>query len=284
MLSLKKASLIGAGLALALALYTTGPRANTPTDGSDDVVFAGPLTASTSTSLTLQGVTFSITTDTLIKGLDSTGSIVDVDPTTLVAASPVTVYGHDDNGVAVADLVFAGDAFRFSGTVTALQVNASGGSEAVIDGIYTVEVGQTTFVSPGDSVVRRSAGEDQGGGTMQVGSEVVLLGIAQDGVFTAVYGRVESGGGSGSGTEAIENGFILTPSFDASGNLTGFTMSSRGSVATIVLGSSTQISGAGSSSGTAALTAGRHVKVWGTTQTDGSVLASQVILKGGERH
>ncbi|MGC8724199.1 MAG: DUF5666 domain-containing protein [Acidobacteriota bacterium] len=283
MLSLKKASLIGAGLVLALALCTTGLRANMPTDGSDDVVFAGPLTASTSTSLTLQGVTLSITSNTVIKGLDSTGSIIDVDPATLVAASPVTVYGHDENGLPVADLVFAGDAFRFSGTVTALQTNTSGGSEAVIDGIYTVEVGQTIFVSPGDSVVRHSAREDQSGGTMQVGSQVVLLGIAQNGVFTAVYGRVESGGGNG-GTEAAENGFILTPSFDASGNLTGFTMSSRGSVATIVLGSSTQISGPGSSAGTAALTAGRHVKVWGTTQADGSVLASQVILKGGERH
>ena len=281
MLSLKKASLIGAGLVLALALCTTGLRANIPTDGSDDVVFAGPLTASTSTNLTLQGVTLSITANTVIKGLDSTGSVIDVDPSTLVAASPVTVYGHDENGVPVADLVFAGDAFRFSGTVTALQVNASGGPEAVIDGIYTVEVGQTIFVSPGDSVVRHRAGEDQGGSTMQVGSEVVLLGIAQDGVFTAVYGRVESSGG---GTEAMENGFILTPSFDVLGNLTGFTMSSRGSVATIVLGSSTQITGSGSSAGTAALTAGRHVKVWGTTQADGSVLASQIILKGGMRH
>ena len=281
MLSLKKASLIGAGLVLALALCTTGLRANMPTDGSDDVVLEGPLTASTSTNLTLQGVTLSITSNTVIKGLDSTGSVIDVDPTTLVAASPVTVYGHDENGVPVADLVFAGDAFRFSGTVTALQTNASGGSEAVIDGIYTVEIGQTIFVNPGDSVVRHSAGQDQSGGTLQVGSQVVLLGIAQNGVFTAIYGRVESAGG---GTETMENGFILTPSFDASGNLTGFTMSSRGSVATIVLGSSTQITGSGSSAGTAALTAGRHVKVWGTTQADGSVLASQIILKGGMRH
>ena len=119
------------------------------------------------------------------------------------------------------------------------------------------------------------------GGSVQMGSELTLWGIASNGLFVAAFGRNQAGGGQG-GVPTMDNGFILNLITDAQGTVTGFTMTSRGSIDTVGLDASTQISG--TQSGISALKAGVHVKVWGTRMADGTVLASTIVVKGGMRH
>ncbi len=268
MMSTMKTRLLGAGLALALAVGGTAALADGSSDGVADVMYSGPIEAASSASITVQGVALSIGASTQIFGLDSSNLVTTLTPADLAVGAAVTVYGHDEDGTPWADVIFSGTGFRIQGTVTALQTDSSGNAQAVLDGIYTINIGGVTYED------RKT--EDTSG--VQVGNDVVFWGIVQTDVFVAVFGKIEGGG-----EPAMDNGFILNLATDTSGNVTGFTMTSRGTSATVVLGPSTRIIQKNQDTTAAALKAGQHVKVWGTTQSDGSVLASEVIIKGGER-
>jgi hypothetical protein len=262
---------------LALALCSLAALADTPAAIDSPQVFSGPITLVSSSSLTVQGVAVSLQTSTIILGLDTSGAIVTLPPASLLVNDTVTVFATDGSGSASADLILEGLGFHLKGQVTALTTGTSGPTQVTLDGVFAVNVGQVVWL--GESGDR----PNDGGGTVQVGSEVELWGIAANGVFTGAFGKLESGGGQGGGGETeMDNGFILNLTTDTQNNITGFTMSSRASVATIVLGSSTQISGKGA--GLSSLKAGVHVQVWGTKQTDGSVLAATIQIKGGMRH
>ena len=265
------------GLVLALAICSTALMADSPAGASAPVVFSGPITEVSASSLTVQGVAVGIMQATFIKGIDpGTGLLVDLTPETLQVGDGVTVFAEDVEGTASAELILRGMGFKIRGQVTAVQTDGSGKPQVVVDGIYTVNVGQTTFLGGGAMSHRKD-------GAIQVGSEVSLWGIVSDGVFTAAFGTME-GAGSGGAEPTMDNGFILNLTTDGSGAVTGFTMSSRHSVETIVFSPSTVIQKGGTTVDASALGAGMHVKVWGTSQADGSVLASQVLVKGGMRH
>ena len=264
-------------IALALVLCSFAALADTPAAVDSPQVFAGPITLISSSSLTVQGVALSIQTSTIILGLDTSGAIVTLTPASLLVNDTVTVFATDDMGASTAALIFEGLGFHLKGQVTALTTGTSGPTQLTLDGIFAVGVGQAVWLGGGDHRPH------QDGGTVQVGSEVELWGIANNGAFTAAFGRLEGGGGQGGGGETeMDNGFILSLTTDTQNNLIGFTMSSRASIATIALGPSTQISGKGSD--TSALKAGAHVQVWGTKQSDGSVLAATIQIKGGMKH
>lgn len=269
MMSVAKSRLLGLVIATALVLGSTAVLADGSTGLSADEVFAGPATDTSSTSVTVQGVPIAITTDTQVFGLDASNLVITLDGTQLQVGDYVSVYAHDDGGAATADVILRGVGFDLKGQVTALQTDSSGNAQAIIDGIYTVNVGQVVF----------SSGDQDGEGALTVGSEASLWGIVNDGVFVAIGGRLGSGA-----TEAMDNGFIQDLTTDGSGDVTGFTMTGKGALATIALGSSTRIILKGQDATASALKAGLHVKVWGTTQADGSVLASTVLIKGGSRH
>ncbi len=269
-------------LALTIALGAWTVWADTPASINDPIVFSGPITVASATSITVQGVPVAIVSSTQILGLDTSGALVTVDPASLAVNDAVTIYAQDSGGAATADLILVGLTFHLKGQVTALTLGSSGPTQLTLDGIYAVDVSGAVWLTHGDA--RRSAHPEDGSGTVQVGSEVEAWGLANNGAFVAVFARLDEGGGSGGGggQPAMDNGFILNLTTDSQGVVNGFTMTSEGSTATIVLGTSTVISGRGT--GIGALQAGLHVKVWGTSQLDGSVLASQVIIKGGMRH
>ena len=276
MIRMTRSAVLRGGLALALALSSSALMADSSAGASAQAVFSGPLTEASATSVTVQGVAVGITPSTVIKGLDpGTGLLIDLAPDLLQVGDGVTVFADDEDGAASAELILRGTGFRIRGEVTALQTDASGNPQVVVDGIYVVNVGLTTFLGSGSSLK-----ED---GSIQVGSEVSLWGIVDNGAFTAAFGRIEDAG-PGGGEPTMDNGFILNVTSDGTGAVLGFTMSSRHSVETITLSPSTVIQKGRSTVDASALGAGMHVKVWGTTQADGSVLASQVLLKGGMRH
>lgn len=268
MLSVAKNRLLSLGLTAALALGSTAVLADGSSGLAADVVFAGPATAVSSTSVTVQNVPIAIVTGTQIFGLDSNNLVVTLDGSQLLVGDYVSVYAHDDSSAATADLILRGVGFSIKGQVTALQTDSSGNAQAVIDGVYTINIGQVIL-----------SGGDEDGGSIAVGSEVRLWGIVNDGVFVAIGGQLDSGGG-----EAMDNGFVQNLTTDSSGTVTAFTMTSKGSIAAIALGSSTRIILKGQDTTASSLQAGLHVKVWGTTQSDGSVLASTILIKGGSRH
>ncbi len=244
---------------------------NVPTANAQ-VLFSGSASDISDSAITVQGVTFAITADTQIKGLDATGAVVDLAPSDIAAGDTVTVYAEDVDGSPTADVVFAGAAFRIAGSVTAIQTDADGNAQFVIDDTYTVNVAGVTFYGSGGTIDV---------GTIQVGDDVALRGIVEDGVFTAVYGSVSSGQES---TPTMDNGFILNLTTDDSGTVTGFTMTSKHAITTVVLDPSTKITKRNHDADVSDLEAGLHVKVWGSTQPDGSVLASTIRIKGGQRH
>lgn len=260
------------GLVLALALGCVAAFADS-SGVNAPAVFAGPISAVSATSLTVQGVPLAIASGTLIFGLDSGNMLVALTPADLLVNETVTVYAEDADNLATADVIFAGLGFHLSGEVTALVTDTSGPTQITLDGIYVVDVSHAVWLS-----TEEKASDDSG--SVQVGSEVELWGIANNGAFEAAFGQSGSGGGQGGGA-AMENGFILTPTLDSQGVVASLTMTSKGTVYKIVLAPTTVITGKGSS--TADLRAGAHVKVWGTFQSDGSVLASKIIIKGGSR-
>jgi|WetSurMetagenome_2_1015567.scaffolds.fasta_scaffold90796_2 hypothetical protein len=261
---------------LALALCSMAALADTPAAIDSPQVFSGPITAVSSSSLTVQGVEVSLQTSTIILGLDISGAVVTLTPASLLVNDTVTVFAADEGATVSANLILAGLGFHLKGQVTTLTTGTSGPTQVTLDGIFAVNVGQAVWLAGGDHRPH------QDGGTVQVGSELELWGISSNGIFTAAFGRLESGGGQGGGETEMDNGFILSLTTDTQNNLIGFTMWSRASIATIDLGPSTQISGKGSD--TSALKAGVHVQVWGTKQADGSVLAATIQIKGGMRH
>ena len=244
---------------------------NVPTANAQ-VYFAGSASDVSDTAITVQGVTFAITADTQIKGLDATGAVVDLTTADIASGDTVTVYAEDVDGTPTADVIFAGSAFRIAGNVTAIQTDADGNAQFVIDDTYTVNVAGTTFYGSDGTI---------DAGTIQVGDEVVLRGIVADGVFTGVYGSISGGQAS---TPTVANGFILNLTTDDTGAVTGFTMTSKHAVTTVVLDPSTKISKRNHDADASDLSAGLHVKVWGSTQPDGSVLASTILIEGGQRH
>lgn len=267
-------------LVLAIALGTWAVWADTTAAIDDPVVFSGPITALSATSLTVQGVEVALAPTTQVFGLDTSGALVTVDPASLLVNDSVTIFAQDADGTATADLILVGLGFHLKGQVTAFVMGSGGPTQVTLDGIYDVDVSNAVWLSPEDGRAPRR--RDAGGGSIQVGSEVEFWGLADNGGFAAAFAKLESGGGPGGGAPTVDNGFILALTSDSQGVPTGFTMTSRGSIATVALGPSTQITGKGSGNGS--LQAGVHVKVWGTLQSDGSVLASQVIIKGGMRH
>jgi len=253
-------------LVLALALGCVAAFANS-SGVMAPAVFAGPITAVSSTSLTVQGVSLGIAASTQIFGLDSANALVTLTPVDLFVNETVTVYAEDANNAATADVIFAGEGFHFTGQITTLVTGTSGPTQVTLDGVYVVDVSHALWM------------EDFDPGSIQVGSNLQFWGIAGNGVFAAAFGgAAESGQAGGS---AMENGFILTPTLDSQGAVISFTMTSKGTVYTIVLDPTTVITGKGSN--TSGLKAGVHVKVWGTFQSDGSVLASKIVIKGGSR-
>lgn len=267
----------GFTVALAVALCSLAVLADAPAAVDSSQVFSGPITLIGTDSITVQGVAISLLPSTVILGLDGSGAIVTLASSALLVNDTVTVFASDSDGAASANLIFEGLGFHLKGEVTALTAGTDGPSQVTLDGIFAVNVAQAVWLGGGGDHPRHDTG------TLQVGSEVELWGIANSGAFSAAFGRLESGGGQGGGGETeMDNGFILGLTTDTGGNVTGFTMSSRASIAAIAIDSSTQISGKGS--GIASLKAGVHVKVWGTKQSDGSVLAATVEIKGGMRH
>jgi len=61
-------------------------------------------------------------------------------------------------------------------------------------------------------------------------------------------------------------------------------MISEYTATTVTLDASTKIAKRNHDMDASALEVGLHVKVWGSTQPDGSVLASTILIKGGQRH
>ncbi len=260
--------------ALIVALAFTGlavAAQDVPTANAK-VFFSGSVSDISDSAITVQGVTFAITADTQIKGLDATGAVVDLATTDIAAGDTVSVYAEDADGTPTADVIFAGSAFRIAGSITAIQTDADGNAQFVVDDTYTVNVAGATFYGSGGTIDV---------GTIQVGDEVALWGVVEDGTFTAVYGRIS---GEQESTPTVDNGFILNLTTDDTGAVTGFTMTSRHAVTTVVLDPSTKISKRNRDADASDLSAGLHVKVWGSTQSDGSVLASTILIKGGQRH
>ncbi len=244
---------------------------NVPTANAA-VIFSGSVSDISDSAVTVQDVTFAITADTQIKGLDATGAVVDLTTADIATGDTVSVYAEDVDGTPTADVIFAGSAFRIAGSITAIQTDADGNAQFVIDDTYTVNVAGATFYGSGGTVDV---------GTIQVGDDVVLWGVVEDGNFTAVYGRIS---GEQESTPTMDNGFILNLTTDDTGAVTGFTMTSKHAITNVVLDSSTKISKRNHDADVSDLEAGLHVKVWGSSQPDGSVLASTIRIKGGRRH
>ena len=265
-----------AGLSLIIGLGSLAVLADAPAGVDAPAVFSGPITALTSTSLTVQGIPLNFLPAVQVLGLDTGGLLVTLTPAALTLDETVEVFAEDADGVATADIILVGEGFSLKGEVTALTMGSSGPTQVTLDGIYPVDVSAAVWMTGEDAPAMGRPSDASG--SLDVGSEVQLWGIANNGAFVAAFGRIDTG----SGQTTMDNGFILNLTTDSAGAVTGFTMTSRGSSATIVLDASTQITGKGSD--VSALKAGVHVKVWGTLQSDGTVLASQVVIKGGTRH
>ncbi|MGA9750420.1 MAG: DUF5666 domain-containing protein [Acidobacteriota bacterium] len=187
--------LLGSALAVLLALWGLGsPGQQAAPESFARLMLSGPIEALASTRITVQGQAIKLTGDTLLKGLDDRGRVVDLRSRDLRKNAEVTVLAQDRKGSPTAILVLLGRGFTLRGTVTDFRMGRRGYVTALtLDGRYRVEVEDADF---GEGVTSGS-GSPEGGGpgggdgpTVDVGDEVVLQGIVRDGKFVAVLGSV----------------------------------------------------------------------------------------------
>ena len=192
---MKVGRLWGSALAVLLALWgLRSPGQQAGPESFARLMLSGPIEALTSTRITVQEQAIELTGDTLLKGLDDRGRVVDLRSRDLRKNAEVTVLAQDRKGSPRALLVLLGRGFTLRGTVTDFRTGRRGYVTALtLDGRYKVEVKDADF---GEGVTSGSAspeggdpGED-GGPTVDVGDEVVLQGIVRDGKFVAVLGSV----------------------------------------------------------------------------------------------
>ena len=193
--AVKVGRLLGSALAVLLALWglrSAGQQA--APESFARLMLSGPIEAAASTRITVQGQAIELTGDTLLKGLDHRGRVVDLRSRDLRKNAEVTVLAEDRKGTPTALLVLLGRGFTLRGTVTDFRTGRRGYVTALtLDGRYRVEVEDADF---GEGATSGSASPESGGPggddgpTVDVGDEVVLQGIVRDGKFVAVLGSV----------------------------------------------------------------------------------------------
>ncbi len=199
------------GLAWALS-QAPADRAQEAADGYAQALLSGPLESISKTRIVVQGQASALSADSLLKGLDGKGRVVDLLPSAFPPGTQVSLFLEQDKGVARAAEVYRGQAFLLRGTVSALKLAKDGYVETLtVDGHFVVAVTDADFTEgeagAGDGG-SPEGGQDQGGDpSVEVGDEIMLKGIASSGAFTAVQGRViyvDDGGDDSWDSEAVE--------------------------------------------------------------------------------
>ncbi len=202
--------IITAALALvATGLISTAALAQNAGPGSDYGFVSGAVSAVGDSSLTVQNVQVTITSDTVFVGVDSEGNLVSVGLSDFQAGDLASVFVATVDQVPTASAVYRGLDFMLQGTVTDVQYDASGNpTEVTLDGTFTIHVAQAdmTGMSPDDMASGMGSNMDgmMNGGTMGPGDG---MGGGDNGGGTGGgMGGGDNGGGTGGGMGGGNNG------------------------------------------------------------------------------
>lgn len=200
---------VGFGLTLAVSLHAGAQEAP---DGYAQAFFSGPLEAISKTRVVVQRQTAVLSQETLLKGLDGRGKVVDLAPADFPPEAQVSVFLVAEQGAPRAAGVYRGQAFLLRGTVTGLKLAKDGHVETLtVDGRFVVAVTDADFSEEegGGDGPPPGSGDQEEDPSVELGDEVMLKGIVQGGAFTAVEGRVtyaDDGDDGGWDSEAMDAG------------------------------------------------------------------------------
>ena len=245
---MKKALRVLTQATLATFVLALGAAAQTPPSGA---FIAGPVTAVSGDTLTVQGLTLTVTENSRFFSVAPDGTLGEVPFASVQAGVPVHGRFIFVNGLPAVTRMDLGDDFFWHGTVTAV-----GPATLTLDDAVTIHTGQA-----------RLAGK----GNLQVGDTVGVKGEVLDGVFAATWIN----------TSGIDFSFqgLIGSLITGDGHVTGFTVAGGDSSYLVVLDENSVIKRGRLQIPPDALATGMNVRITGWVLPDGSVLAWNVIVK-----
>lgn len=179
-------------LGLIMAAMAPRVKAQGLPDGFAQASVCGPLTAISDKALEVHGLKVRLIADTLLKGVNDGGRVVELKPADLSAGCVATVFLENQGSAPVALAIYRGDAFLVRGTVSDLKTGKDGYVNAItVDRCFEVDVRDAEAGQESDQ--NPSGGGQQPDDTVDVGDEIILQGIAVGGAYHAVFVRIMTG-------------------------------------------------------------------------------------------
>jgi hypothetical protein len=235
--------------ALATLVLALGVAAQTPPSGA---FIAGPVTAVSGDTLTVQGLTLNVTQDSKFFSVAPDGTLEEVPFSSVQAGVPIHGRFIYVEGIPTVTHMDLGDDFFWHGTVT-----ATGDATLTLDNTVTIHTGQARLV---------------GKGSLQVGDTVGVTGEVLDGVFAARWINTN-------GIDFDFKGQVGSVVRDGSGHVTGFTLAQGSTSYLVVLDEKSVVRRGRFQVPPDVLAAGMAVRVTGWVLPDSTVLAWNVVIK-----
>lgn len=179
------------GAVLLAAVLLPGTSAQDLPESYAQVILSGRASAVSKEALGVNGLHVRLNNDTIFKGVNERGRIVDLKASDFAPGLLVTVFLESQGSSPVALAVYRGEAFSMRGTVSDLLTGRKGYVDFItLDGSFKVDVRDA--VSDGDGDDDSARGKEANYDTVDLGDEIVLQGIAVGGILHAVFARVSA--------------------------------------------------------------------------------------------